>query len=720
MKKTAIFLVFTLLLTMVGGMTTVWAANAPDIHESFEVDAETGLVIYGDQLTVSPTLAGAKDGYFNNTGTYRFLYLPVFNPNTSPYAWVNYNLNVETPGSYKVTARVSTNVRTDKRGILELSRMNFNKTASTLASTANNCDVVLSKTLIPNSGEYANVTVDLGIIDLPAGVTTVGVKNIGDVTAYVHNLTFTPSEKEVAVRDREDYIEAYGRASNVIDKDEIKTQIFHKVINASTDPNPSYMIHKVYSSEEKTYNLSYRYLQATQNSKIKVEVGTVPVVEEVEPTEAPAEDGEVAPITAEAEEIVYTTQIEEATFPNKVSNIQFYDAGQITLSKGYNYIKTTAAYGDFYLGTMKLEEADAEVENVIKLTNTDTTLLTVPSVTTGFTNNDFEFVVNTEKAGSYDVRMQMYPSGPAYNEHRFLFTVNGVEQSYSGIKTDFYKEWKTVTIGRVNLPAGTSTLKVTTLYAYGNNLEGVNEFVSVFNYMTISLRKTGTKVAATTKNADSTTTDIFYKATTTNGIRFVPENSATFTATVDETGVYDLSADLVSKSNGAAWTMTVNGVTKSFDAYGKFDESDTTDLGKVYLEKGENVITLTLNKGIAVDLINLYLDADQNAIQLYRDSVAVKNEINSIEYLRTIKSDKIFKSGKLIAQVDLSALAGKEVLCVFALYNANNQITKIDCKTVTAAANQKLELTGVELSEGCYAKVFVWDSTSLFGMCELY
>lgn len=696
MKKTAIFLVFTLLLTMLGGMTTVWAANAPDVHDTFEVDAETGLVIYGDQLTASPTMAAAKDAYFNNTGTYRYLYFPSF----SSWQWVTYDLNVAKAGSYHVTARVSTTATEGKRGVLQLSRMNFNDTAAGSGATTNIADVLLSQALIPAKGAYANAIVDLGIIDLPEGVTTIGVKNVGNITAYLHNLTLTPSEENVIIRDRDDYLEAYGRTSNLLPKDGIETHIFHKVINATNDPNPSYMIHKVYSPKKATYKLSFRYVQASVNSKINVELGTM----------------------GEDDDITYSSPI-EYTFPNKVSNIQYYELGNITLEEGYNYIKTTAAYGDFYLGTMKLEETTELAEDVIKLTDTSTILLNVDSTTTGFENNDFEFVVNTDKQGTYDVTMCMYPSSASYNEHRFAFTVNGVEQSYSGIKTDFSGNWKDVTIGRVYLPEGTSTLKISTIYGYGNNLDGKNEYISVFNYMNIKLNKVAeTEINTATKNDSSTVTNIFYKSTAENGVRFVSGNTLDINVNVSETGVYNLAFDSNSKTNGAVWTLAVNEAETTLETYGTEEKLEKVELGKVYLTKGDNALSLTLDNGTAVDVTSIYVSKDYNAVKLYRDSITVRNQINSLEYLRTIKSDKKFTSGKLIAQADLSSYAGKEVLLVFAVYNANNQIANINCKTLTPTAStvEKLEVTGVSLAEGYTAKVFVWDNATLFGVSEIY
>jgi len=716
MKKTAIFLVFTLLLTMLGGMTTVWAANAPDIHETFEVDPENGLVIYGDQLTASPTMANAKDAYFNNTGTYRYAYFPAY----SGWQWITYDLSVVEPGSYKVTARATTGSSDGKRGILELSRMNLNKTASGTSVSAYPADVVLSSSLVPAAGPYADVTVDLGIINLEQGVTTIGVKNIGNITMYLHNITLTPVDEDVIIRDRDDYYEAYGRTSNIIDKDGYRTHIFHKVINASTDPNPSYIVHKVYSPEETTYNLSYRYFQATQNSKINVEVGTV--VDNFVPDDNEMIEDPLVIEESDNETIEYTTQITEAVFPNKVSNVQFYEIGQITLSKGYNYIKTTAAYGDFYLATMKLEEISTLPENAIELTDDSTTLLSVGSTSTDFKNNDFEFVVNADTPGYYDVIMTMYPSSLSYNEHRFLFTVNGEEQSYSGIKTDFSGTWKAVTIGKVYLPAGTSTLKITTLYAYGNNLEGKNEYVSVFNYMNIKLNKTETIINATTRSDASTTTNIFYKSTLENGIRFIPGNTAEYNISVNETGVYNLSIDALNKTFGSVWKLNVNGTEHIFETFSASDKLERIALDNVYLIKGSNSITLSLVNGTAVDVTSLVLSKDINAIKLYRDSVAVKNDINSVEYLRTIKSDKAFRSGKLVAQVDLSPYAGKDVFYALAVYNGNNQLVNVNCATVTATAStvKTIDVTGVTLEEGYKAKVFVWDNATLFGASEIF
>lgn len=707
MKKTALFLVFTLLLTMVGGMTTVYGAHTQ--IESFEISPTETTKILGNCYTRT----GWTDAH--NNGTYWYAV-------EASYGWCEWDLNVLEAGMYKISIKSGTDGAASK---MKISR-NSIKNDSTGNKKATE---LVSYSIVPGkvSSIWDKTVTDLATIYLEKGISTIQLDNVG-ARKYVHEINITPVDDNVKIE----------RTVSECDSKDLNDK------NTYSDDNGEkyhmlhsgrYINHKINIPETGNYLLSLNYL----NYYTKTYAGSVTIS------------------TGKTEDAL--TTVGSYTLPAKVWTKGEADylinvpITVLSLEAGEQFIQIKGS-AEPYIGKMTLEKFD---ELVLDDGNDETvdpvvynvnpiapTTQVIPSgigkkycAATGYEyevqarNMEETYNLRAFGAGKYDVYMNL--AMPSTYGYQITLSVDGVEQSFERSETNLSTGWSDYQyqkVGSITLPKGTSALTINSkAYSYTDSETAKTRYYGYFYFKGFKLVPSGTELSAKayTDTEPNFTTSSFNKTlginvdseeNTDNVVRLSAGNSVSYNVNVSKAGIYGLSALSNSGAANAEFVVSANDRQVSVRTdFGVMSEYAYNKLGYVYLNKGDNAVTITLTSGSKVDILALYTEAAE--ITLHADN----SKGAKVEGIVAPEEGKAAKS--YAVKVDFNgALEGKIAIVAAGVYDNSGRL--VDVKLLRFEANgteiKTLTLSNANLEEGknYTVKAFLWDQDTLFGLSEVF
>jgi len=596
--------------------------------------------------------------------------------------YVAYEIDVKQAGAYRVTASIGAPT---KGSVAQLVRTGKNVPESETNSYATETgDVVLSKVSLKESQATSPAENDFGVIWLDEGVQRLAIANVRDEgkAIYYHGMTITPVDEEapivVSVRDAKELTASDGSAKPIYGYAASFTAIAPYIQFFGGD-------YQIYDVEIPTDGLySFTTFQGGGNAYTLTDI-----------------TDEETPVT-----LVNNAAIPSSGVTNYATP---YEVAELALTKGVHTLKLSASQSNHYsyftlrrLGDIPTEQyinlpigenvkvafdAYSDFEHSAALDFTD-----VDPATGEIVESWREYTVNAEQAGDYKLTVNYAtPNGAG-----IIIEVNGEEIAAEELEeTETYGSYTDFEIPyNLSLNEGMNVIRIIP--------EGT------FNMPHFVLTQLSAKVynASAAENVAGDELDTMGYNDGTS-VKLKAGQKLNITVEADETGFYVLRS-LVSSTLGyrAITVKNDDEVVLETTLSGQQNaEYENVTLGMIYLKKGKNAITISLDAGYYAYFNNISIG--KVAGKLYDGDNAISNIV----------------VGDITAKVDLANLyAGETKTVYFAVYETDeNGATRLayinmEEKEIKAGEDLEISVTVAQKNAGCTysAKVFIWDDMNGF------